>query len=42
MGVWIEGESNAAMEHRRLLDEKHRWTNYMAFCESPVRWGPVV
>ena len=41
MGVWIEGESNVAIEHRLLPDEEHRWTNYMAF-SSPVRCGPVV
>ena len=43
MGVWIEGESNFAIEHRRLPDEEHRWTDYMAFTfsESSVRCGLV-
>lgn len=42
MGVWIDGESNVAIEHRGLRDDEHRWTNHMAFSESPVRCGKVV
>ena len=30
MGVWIEGESKVAIDHRHLPDQEHRWTNYVA------------
>ena len=42
MGVWIDGESNIAIEHRGLHDDEHRLTNHTAFSEVPVRCGPVV
>ena len=42
MGVWIDGQSNIAIEQRRLQDEEQGVQNYIAFSESPVRCGSVV